>query len=346
MALAVLQPVKETFSDFSSDRCPRLAAALSYYTIFSLAPLLVIVIAVAGLVWGQEAVRGELVGQFSQLIGEQGARQIETMVANASQQKGGGIALAIGIITLVIGALGVFAQLKDALNTVWEVKLKSPGGWRGIWVMVRTYLLSFAMVFVIAFLLMAALVASTALAAVGKWMGNVLPLPEVALHALNLVLSFAVITVLFAAIFKILPDVQISWRDVWAGAAVTALLFTLGKYALGLYLGRSSAASVYGAAGSVVIIMLWVYYASLIFLLGAEFTQVYARRWGSRIQPSAWAERVEVADRARQGMRPQQKFAAGRDEQPSAAQREHNQERRAFRPDGTSVQDDAIRRRT
>ena len=310
------EPVAETFSDFSSDRCPRLAAALSYYTIFSLAPTLIIVIAVAGLVWGREAVQGELMTQFAGMVGEEGGKQIETMVVNASRQpRTGTIALILGIVTLLFGALGVFTQLKGALNTVWEVQLKSPGGWRGIWLMIRTYLLSFAMLLVIAFLLLASLVVSTALSAAGKWMSGMLPLPEGAMYALNMVISFAVVALLFAAIFKILPDVKMSWRDVWVGALVTAALFTAGKFALGMYLGRSAAVSMYGAAGSGIIILLWVYYASMIFLLGAEFTQVYSRRWGSRIEPSPWAESVSEKERANQGETPKRRSTAGRAEE-------------------------------
>lgn len=339
-------PIGETFSDFSSDRCPRLSAALSYYTIFSLAPLLIIVISVAGLIWGREAVQGELMAQFSDLIGEQGAGQIETMVANASSQpRAGVIALVVGIATLLFGAIGVFTQLKDALNTVWEVKLKSPGGWRGVWLMIRTYLLSFAMLFVIIFLLLASLVVSTALSAAGRWMSEALPLPEGMMYALNLAISFAVITLLFAAMFKILPDVKIAWRDVWVGAAVTAALFTAGKFALGLYLGRSAAVSVYGAAGALIIILLWVYYASMIFLLGAEFTQVFARRWGSRIEPAPWAQPVDQAERANQGVAPKRRPAAGRadettargeaEPQPPPAARRPLRLRQAHRDDGS-----------
>jgi membrane protein len=319
--MAVLEkigaPIGETISDFSSDRAPRLAAALSYYTIFSVAPLLIIVIAVAGLVWEREAVQGEVIDQFSNLIGEQGASQIETMVIDAGNRpRAGTVALIVGIATLLFGAMGVFTQLKDALNTIWEVKLKKPGGWRGIWIMMRTYVLSFAMLLVISFLLLASLVVSTALAAAGKWMADVLPLPEQAMFALNLVISFAVVTLLFATMFKVLPDVKIAWRDVWVGAAVTAALFTVGKFALGMYLGRSAAVSVYGAAGSIIIILLWVYYASMILLFGAEFTQVHARRWGSRIEPAPWAERTEEGDRRDQSAASKRQVAGRVEERP------------------------------
>ena len=310
----VWQTIKQTLADFSDDKVPRLAAALAYYTMFSLTPTLLIVIAVSGLIWGRDAVRGAITSQFSGLVGQEGGRQIETMIANASKPAAGTLALIVGIVTLIVGATGTFVQLKDALNTVWEVKLRTVPGWRGIWIMFRTYLLSFAMVLVIAFLLLATLVASAALAAIGKWLGDVLPIPLVVLQAMNLVVSFAIITLLFAAIYKVLPDVRLSWQDVWAGAAMTSLLFTLGKFALGMYLGRSAAASVYGMAGSVIVIMLWVYYASIIFLLGAEFTQVYARQWGTEIQPSALAEPASRATSARRRLRDKGSSRRGRDD--------------------------------
>jgi membrane protein len=235
-------------------------------------------------VWGREAVQGAVVAQFSHLVGSEGATLIQTMIENANRPAAGRIALVIGIVTLFLGATGTFVQLKDALNTVWEVKIEPLRGWRNIWRMIRTYVLSFGMVLVIAFLLLLTLVVSAALAALGKWTGQLLPIPPWLMHALDLATSLAVLTFLFALLFKVLPDAAIQWRDVWIGAAVTSLLFTLGKFALGLYLGRSAAASVFGAAGSVVVILLWIYYASMIFLLGAEYTQVFARLHGSRIE--------------------------------------------------------------
>jgi membrane protein len=298
----VWQPVKDTWTDFTSDKATRLAAALAFYTIFSIGPMLLIVIAVAGAVWGREAVSGALVQQIGGLVGEDGGKQIETIIQHAHQSGSGTVATIVGIITLLIGATGLFAQLKDALNTVWEVQTTSRGGWWSIWFLVRDRLLSFAMLLVIAFLLLASLVVSAALSAMGTWMGDVLPLPVSVLQVVNVLVSFAVITLLFALIFKWLPDVKISWRDVWMGAAATSLLFSIGKFALGMYLGRSTLASVYGAAGSMIIILVWVYYAAVIFLLGAEFTQVYARQWGSRIEPKPGAELVSAPQRRNEGL--------------------------------------------
>lgn len=278
---------RDTFADFSEDRVMQHAAALAFYTIFSLGPVLIIVLAIAGLVWGQEAARGELVGQFRGIAGEGGAQQIEGVLKNAHQSGGSVFATIIGFVTLILGATGVFAQLKDSLNTIWEVKVKSG---RGVWGILRDRLLSFGVVLAIAFLLLATLVASAAISAIGKWMEGVLPAPPIVFQLLDLLVSFGILTLLFAAIFKWLPDVKIGWRNVWFGAIVTAILFGIGKFALGLYLGRSSVASVYGAAGSLIVILLWVYYSSVIFLAGAEFTQVYANWRGARIEPSDIAE--------------------------------------------------------
>ena len=255
-----------------------------------------------GLVWGHKAVSGALVQQMSGLVGEQGGRQIETIIKNASDTKSGIIATIIGVVTLILGATGVFLQLKDALNTVWEVKVKPIHRLKGVWNVVRNRALSLGVVLVIGFLLLASLVVSAAITALGTWMNDVLPMPGAVLQAINFIVGFTIIMFLFAVIFKWLPDVKIAWRDVWAGAAATALLFSIGKFALGLYLGRSAVGSVFGAAGSVIVILLWIYYASIIFLLGAEFTQVYARRWGTRIEPSPLAEFVWPQDRADQGL--------------------------------------------
>jgi membrane protein len=285
--------LKETFSEWSEDKASRLAAALSYYTIFSLAPLLVIVIAIAGLVFGEAAVEGQLVGQIQGLVGEQGASLIQTMIANASRS-GSGPAALLGFAMLLFGAAGVFGQLQDSLNTIWDVRPK-PG--RGILGMVKDRLGAFAMVVGTGFLLLVSLVVSAALSAVGEFAGDVLPLPAWALQLFNLVISFAVITVVFALIYKVIPDAEIAWRDVWIGAALTSFLFSIGKYAIGLYLGQSSASSVFGAAGSLVVVLLWIYYSALILFFGAEFTQVYARRYGSGIVPSS--EAIPLSDTAR-----------------------------------------------
>ncbi|HXW01096.1 MAG TPA: YihY/virulence factor BrkB family protein [Anaerolineae bacterium] len=270
--------LKETFSEWSEDKASRLAAALAYYTVFALAPLLIIVIAVAGLVFGQEAARGELVTQIQGLVGQEGAQLIETMIESASKPTSGIIATTIAIATILFGASGLFGQLQDALNTIWEVPPKPE---RGILGMVKDRFLSFTMVLGIGFLLLVSLIISAALSALDPYLTDLLPGSIYLIKILNLVISFGLITLLFALIYKILPDVEIAWSDVWIGAAVTSLLFNLGKFVIGVYLGNSSAGSAYGAAGSLVVLLLWVYYSAQILLFGAEFTQVYAKRYGS-----------------------------------------------------------------
>lgn len=281
--------VMETFSEWSKDKASRLAAALSYYTVFSVAPLLVIAIAVAGLVFGKQAATDQLASQIRGLVGQEGAQMILTLLQNAGKPGSGIIAASLGLATLLLGASGVFGQLQDSLNTIWEVKPKAGRGLKG---MLRDRFLSFSMVLVIGFLLLVTLVISAVLAGVGKFLSDSLPIPSSVMQSVNFAISFAVTTLLFALIFKVLPDAYVRWRDVWVGAAVTALLFSLGRFLIGLYLGRSSVSSPYGAAGSLVILLLWVYYSSQILFLGAEFTQVYANRFGEKIRPKPNAERL------------------------------------------------------
>ncbi|MEO6194982.1 MAG: YihY/virulence factor BrkB family protein [Thermoanaerobaculia bacterium] len=275
--------IKESFKGWKEDGALDLGAALAYYTIFSLAPLLLIVTAVAGLVWGGEAVQGQLVGQMQGIVGKQGAEAIQTMVANAGKQGSGVLATILGLVTILFGATGVFVQLQSALDRIWNVEPK-PGA--GIWSFIRTRMLSFGMILGIGFLLLISLVVTAGVAAAGKWATGLLPGGEALVNILTFAVSFALITLLFAMIYKVLPDVEIAWRDVWIGAAVTALLFTIGKFLIGLYLAHSTVASTYGAAGSLVVLLLWIYYSSQILFLGAEFTQVYATRYGSQITPS------------------------------------------------------------
>ena len=292
--------LKETFSEWQQDKASRLAAALSYYTIFSLPPLLLIAVAVAGFFLGRQAVRQELIAQVSSAIGEAGAQAIGVMLDGAGWDTGAStLATVVGVATLLFGATGAFAQLQEALDTIWDV---APRPDAGPWGMVRSRLLSFSMVLVVAFLLLIALALSTALSAADSYLETILPGLVVLARILNLVISFAVITLLFAAIYKVLPDVEIEWSDVWIGAAATAVLFTVGKYLLGLYLGRTGVSSAYGAAGALVLILLWIYYSAQILFLGAEFTQVYARRYGSRIVPAEHAVRVTAAARAQEGI--------------------------------------------
>ncbi len=275
--------VKESAQEWQKDGALDLGAALAYYAIFSLAPLLLVVIGVAGLVWGREAVQGQLVSQLRGLVGEQGGQAIQTMIANAGKHSSGVLATIVGVVTILFGATGVFVQLQTSLDRIWNVEPK-PGG--GIWGFIKTRILSFGMVLGIGFLLLISLVATTAVSAVGAWATGLLPAAKVLLEGATFLVSFALITLLFAMIFKVLPDARIDWRDVWIGAAVTALLFTIGKFLIGLYLAKSSVASAYGAAGSLVIVLLWIYYSSQILFLGAEFTQVYASHNGTNIRPS------------------------------------------------------------
>ena len=296
---AVWGLVKAAVSEWTEDKVPRLGAALAFYSVLSLAPLLLIAIAIAGLVFGAEAAQGQLVGQIRSLVGTEGGRAIEAMLANAPKHGAGVVATVVGLATLLYGASGVFGQLQDALNTIWEVEPK-PG--RGLWGFVRDRFLSFTMVLGTGFLLLVSLVLSTALAAAGKYLGGFLPDWAPALQALDLAVTFAVITLLFAMIFKYLPDVEIAWGDVWLGGVSTAALFLVGKFAIGLYLGRSGIGSAYGAAGSFVVLLVWINYSAQILFFGAEFTQVYAKRHGSRITPARGAEPVTERARIQQGI--------------------------------------------
>ena len=279
--------IKEAAADWSHDRAPRLGAALAYYTVFSLVPFLVVVIALIGLVLGQEAAQSAILSHIATLVGDQSAAAIKDMIQRADQPSTGLVATGLAVVTLLFGASGVFGQLQDALNTVWGVEPKEG---RGVWGFIKDRFLSFVAVLGTGFLLLVSLILSSALAAFGKWFSGLLPLPEALLHLFNFVLSFVVVTGLFALIFKVLPDARVAWRDVWVGALLTAALFTIGKYALGLYLGKSNVASAYGAAGSLVLILVWVYYSAQILLYGAEFTQVYANRLGERIVPAPDAQ--------------------------------------------------------
>jgi len=277
---AVVSLGRETFNRWMEDKASALAAALAYYALFALAPLLLIATALAGLVLGEEAVRGQLYLQIAGLVGKDSAKAIQSIVANVGLHRSQGVlATVVGLLVLVFGATGVFAQLQDSLNTVWRARSPETNGILD-WFRVR--FLSFSMVMGIGFLLLVSLILSALLAGVGEFLSAFIPGWVVLGHALNALISLAAITVLFAMIFRVLPDTQVAWRDVWLGALVTSFLFTIGKFAIGFYLGQASVASTYGAAGSVVIVLLWVYYSSLILYFGAEFTHVYALRYGSR----------------------------------------------------------------
>jgi membrane protein len=292
------QNLKDSFKDFGEDRAMRLAAAMAYYAMFSIGPLLFVMITIAGWIMGEEAVRGQVSETLKGFVGEQSAKTMESMMA-APKLGQNVLTTVLAIGALLIGASGVFGQLQDALNTIWEVKLK-PG--QGIWAFIRTRFLSMATVLGLGFLLLISMILTTAVQAASAQAGQWLPIPDAVVSALSVVTAFLVVTLFFALVYKLLPDVNVRWRDVWAGALFAAILFTVGKYLLGLYLGKQATSSTYGAAGSVVVILLWVYYSSIILFLGAEFTQVYAYNRGEAIQPSAHAIPVTGEERAQQGM--------------------------------------------
>ncbi len=277
---------KRTWAGFCEDNVPRLGAALAFYTTFSIAPLLVISIAIASLFFGAEATSGHLKRELVSFLGDDGAQGIEAMMTAANQERHTGIVSSIvGLIVLFFGATGVFVALKESMNTIWGVEQK-PGS--GIMTMIRDRILSFAMVLSVAFLLLVSLVLSALLSAFGDW----LAVPEGWAHATDFVVSTVVITLLFMLIFKYLPDAKVEWEDVWLGAIFTALLFAVGKSLIGVYLGNAAIGSSYGALGSLVVVLLWVYYSAQILFLGAEFTEAYAELSGKQIVPAAGARAV------------------------------------------------------
>jgi len=300
-----------TFSKWSDDHAQGLGAALAFYTVFSLAPLLLIAIAIAGLVFGQEAAEGQIFGQIRDLVGEDSAKTIQTILENVRKPSTGIIATCIAGVTLFFGATGVFAQVQEALNTIWGVQTNQQSG---IFQILKSRFLSFLTVVGSGFLLLVSLVLSAGLAAIGGKLGPFIPGPELLIQLMNVLISFGAITLLFAMIYKILPDVSIRWSDVWIGAGMTSLLFTIGKLLIGLYLGKSEVGLVYGAAGSLIVILLWVYYASQIFLFGAEFTAVYASSRGSRIESGSTT--MPVREKTKAGpetvIHPSAKTAGGR----------------------------------
>ncbi|KAI3592112.1 Ribonuclease BN [Cupriavidus sp. U2] len=278
--------LRDTVSAWLDDYAPSMGAALAYYTVFSVAPLLLIVIAIAGLVYGDEAARGAVVEQIGGLVGVEGAKAIESMLISLSSPAKGSLTAVLSTVTLFVGATTVFAELQDALDRIWRVpERKKPSG---IWELLRARVLSFGMILGIGFLLIVSLVASAALAAIGRYWTPMLGEGELLGHLLDMSLSFVLVTVVFAMIYKIMPHAAVKWPDVWLGAVVTSVLFTVGKLLIGLYIGKTGVATGYGAAGSLVVVLVWVYYSAQIFLLGAEFTWLYANRFGSlRAKPES-----------------------------------------------------------
>lgn len=289
----LLDICKKTVAAWVDDYAPSMGAAISYYTAFSIAPLLVIVIAIAGYVFGEDAVRGALQGQIAGLVGSDGAVAIQGLISSASEPTEGLIASGVSLVVLLIGATTVFAEIQSALDRIWHVPEKAKPS--GLWGLLRARFLSFGLILGLAFLLMASLAVGAAVAAMGSYFSTLLPGWEVLLHGINLGMSLVVETLVFAMIFKFMPSTKIAWSDVWVGAAVTAALFELGKLLIGLYVGKAGISSTYAAAGSIAVILIWVYYAAQIFLLGAEFTKVYAGERGShRAEPATLAPETPV----------------------------------------------------
>jgi membrane protein len=282
--------VKGATTAWVADYAPSMGAALSYYSIFSLAPLLLIVISIAGLVFGQEAVRGEVFMQLRGLLGNDASSAVEGLLASVSKPAEGVASTAIGMVLLLLGATSVFGELQDALDRIWRAPARDRSG--GLWGLVRARLLSFGMILGIAFLLVVSLVFSALVAALGKWWSGALGDWALLAQLIDLVVGFVLTTTVFAMIYKIMPRVSVKWRDVWLGAVVTSVLFTAGRFLIGMYIGRSNLASGFGAAGSLIVVFVWVYYSAQIFLLGAEFTWIYAKTFGSMrdLQPQLLAK--------------------------------------------------------
>jgi membrane protein len=273
---------KETISEWSNDNVPRLGASLAFYTLLSLAPLLVVVVAIAALAYGRQAAQGQLFWQIRDWVGAEGALTIQNLLEGAYKPKTGAVATVLGLLTLAIGASSAVVELRGALNTIWHVQAgASSSGLSSVISLVKDRCYSIAMVLGVGFLLLVSLILNACIAAVGKFFGGFLPVPEAILQVATSLISFLVISGLFAAIYKLMPAVRLKWSDVAVGASVTALLFTVGKQLIGLYLGKASFASTYGAAGSLVVVLVWVYYSAQLFFLGAEFTKVYTRKFGS-----------------------------------------------------------------
>jgi membrane protein len=265
--------LRQTFSAWTKHDAPTLGAALAFYTILSLAPLVILAISMAALIFGRSAAQHELLGQVESMMGRQGSEAVKAMIEHAQKPASSAFASIIAVITLLFGASGAFGALRSALNKVWDVQPKSDGGF---WAAIKKNVFSFGMVLSVGFLLLVSLVLTAALGVLGKYFGGLLPMPESVLQIINFAVSLTGVSVLFALIFRYVPDVRMPWRGLWVGATVTALLFTIGKFLIGLYMGKAAVGSAYGAAGSLVVIIVWVYYSGIIFLFGAEFTMCWA----------------------------------------------------------------------
>jgi len=294
MGKKIVDFFKEVFERFSNDSVPTLSAALAYYTVFAIAPLLILIISIVSFFWGaqDDTIRQEILGEIEDMMGAEGAEMIGTMLDNTAADGTGTFATIIGIITLLFGATLVFSQLQTSLNVIWDVEPKPD---QGIKAVIRQRVLSLGMILVVGFLLLVSLVLSTVISAIGDAVLQQLPGSRLAVQFLDIGLNLLVITLLFAMIFRILPDVQIRWSDVWVGAIITSILFLVGRFAISAYMAQATPASAFGAAGSLVVLLLWIYYSSMILFIGAEITQVWASRKGQGIEPAEYARFVDGA---------------------------------------------------
>ena len=294
--------IKEVFSDFSEDRVLKYSASLSYYTVFSIAPILIIIISVSGIFFGREAVQGQIFSQINGMVGNEAAAQIQDMIGKTHRSGNNFLASVVSVIILVVGATGIFAEIQDSINSIWGLKSKPK---RGFIKIILNRVISFSLIISLGFILMVSLVLNAFIAAVSERLAQVFPGSGVYFVTIvDQLLSFIVISFLFAVIFKVLPDAKIKWRDVSKGAIVTGLLFILGRYAISLYVAKSEVASVYGAAGSIIILMVWVYYTAVILYFGAEFTKVYSIKYGSKIRPNQYAVWVTVKEEEKPADKP------------------------------------------
>lgn len=286
--------IKQVIVEFVDDNVMKYSASLAYYTVFSLAPMLIIIISICGTLFGREAVQGQIYGEIKDLVGGPAALQIQENIKNIHLTKDSPVATIFSVIVLVIGGTGIFGEIQDSLNKIWGLKVKTKKTW---WKLILNRLLSFSLIISLGFVLIVSLVLNALIAIIGDRLNNLLSgVGKIFIPIIDNVLSFGITTLLFAIIFKVLPDAKIKWKDVSIGAVITAILFTLGKLGIGYYLGRSNMATIYGAAGSVIIIMLWAYYSSVILYLGAEFTKVYANEHGTKIQPSEYSVWVKIEE--------------------------------------------------
>jgi membrane protein len=292
--LSYFRFLKQVTVEFIDDNVLKYSASLSYYTIFSLAPMLIIMISICGVLFGKEAVEGQVYGEIKDLVGSPAALQIQEMIKNIHLTKESPFATVFSIIVLVIGGTGIFGEIQDSLNKIWGLKVKSKKVW---WKLILNRLLSFSLIISLGFVLIVSLLLNALIVIIGNRLNNILSgVGKIFVPIVDNVLSFGVTALLFAIIFKVLPDAKIKWKDISIGAIITAVLFTSGKFAIGYYLSTSNMATIYGAAGSVIIIMLWVYYSSVILYLGAEFTKVFANEHGTKIQPSDYSEWIKIEE--------------------------------------------------